>query len=205
MIDQDEVFGMPEFEARRRHMNYKPRAPSSEANPKEFAKVQDKPAIAIECGRPLETESSVPASLYDEILCKLQHDLRFAEPTPADKAGFQELRGALVGFFEEEKDRKHKLQEVLTKVIGHHKAISSTSITQDLPYNIDGDLREEIAELGHAYVVFLEQVRNETIGNPTDPFFQGICHYRSQHSHFWAEDRAVLTNYPAIILMHFGT
>ena len=149
-LDENEVPELPEYAARRRHMNYRPKAPSEDGQPKEFAKIQEDPVIAVECGRPLNRESPIPASLYDEILCKLQHDLQFAEPTPVDKIGFQELREALVGFFTDDAARKQKVQEVLVQVLEHDQILSSAlkgRTGKELKYKTDGDTWEKIEEL----------------------------------------------------------
>ena len=206
-LDENEVPELPEYAARRRHMNYKPKAPSEDGQPKEFAKIQEDPVIAVECGRPLNRESPIPASLYDEILCKLQHDLQFAEPTPVDKIGFQELREALVGFFTDEAARKQKVQEVLVQVLGHDQILSSAlngRTDKELKYKTDGDTWEKIEELQEYFMLFLKEIRNEITGNTTEPFLQAICCYRAQLFQLWAKDKNILSNYPAIILMQFG-
>lgn len=137
----------------------------------------------------------------------MQHDLQFGEPTPADKVGFRELRQALVGFFQYEDSRKKELRRVMQEALGHKGLLWSARDVRDgtaLRYESYSNLQARIGERHERFMIIIQEVQGELTGNQTDPFLQAICSYRAQLSEYWKEDKSILTNYPAILLLHFG-
>jgi len=64
------------------------RAPSARGQLPSVMEAQSKDHSALICGRPLNRESVVPASQYDETLAKFRHNLDTIIPTPSDVESF---------------------------------------------------------------------------------------------------------------------
>ena len=112
-LQEDDVVEKLSFTERRQvfFRHNPPKAPSSEAHPHNFRNAQENENIL--CGRP--QEHAVPASLFDEALCKFRHNLTVIEPTTADVRCFRNLRAAMTKMFTNEDARRVEFMQILIK------------------------------------------------------------------------------------------
>lgn len=208
---EDRVRELSEFTTRRKHFNTPFKPPSSESRPRYFAALQREDDLASLCGRPIAREHHVPATLYNEALCRLRNDLTAIEPTSKDRELYQDLRTTLNEFFPKETDRKAAVTSLIQEIVGWEKPLTSLimpSESKDIKYYTDGDMREEIRITGSGdfkLIIYLQEIRNETTGNTSDPYFEAICSYRGQIRSFFMRDKSLRLNYPAVFILQFGT
>ncbi|KAK7677212.1 hypothetical protein QCA50_019806 [Cerrena zonata] len=206
----DQLPPLPAFNSRQNHFLSPRKSPSAESKPKAFSMLQRKDDFAIYCGRPGDRESRVPASLYNEALCRLQHDLATVQPTPEDKQYFQDLRTELNDIFDDELARKKIFAKLLKNIVDVEEVVSSTIESskngKKTRYVTDGDIREVIQVLNGelSCLILLQEVKNELVGIISDPFYEAICYFRAHIRNIFQQDRDVLCNFPAILLLHFG-
>ncbi|KAI0713704.1 hypothetical protein C8Q76DRAFT_732298 [Earliella scabrosa] len=202
--NEDMVPSHSEFAQRRwsYFKNAPARSPSSDAQPSQFAAVQSDPTHHIYCGRPLEL--CTPASLMDEILCQLRHDIYSITPTPRDVRCYQALREVACRIFPDEAARRQEFTAVLEDG-GILPQGVSRGVNDDTGFHSDGDLR--VSCLNMLLFAYVQEIRLEVGTGNADPFVKAI--------HYWLEQVRVAIkqctdpklqkiNFPTIIVLHFG-
>ncbi|KAF9477289.1 hypothetical protein BDN70DRAFT_862125 [Pholiota conissans] len=180
-----------------------PNAPSSEALLKNYSAAQQNEETAIVCGR--GGESSVPASLYSDILSEFRQNLSSITPTPDDILCFRSLRANLTQIFAKEECRKAKFMEILEKY-----AVVPSSFSPDLisgtSYRTDVDLRVSFGEFTFLYLI--SEIKNEVSTTQVEPLIEGSRFWLEQIRTCLKSDNTLAyfnpVNFPVIILLQYG-
>ena len=181
------------------------KAPSARGQLPAVMETQCKDRSALLCGRPLQREAVVPASLLDERLAKFCYNLDHLAPTPADVECFYLLRASMTKLFASEAERCNALTTVLSKGILPATAVLQHGVVSK--YSTDGDIRVDTA--AGSFIYFLQEVKNEVGQGGAIPQFEAM-HYWIEHirlileSNKLSQSALVSMNFPVILLQCFG-
>jgi len=204
-LQEDDVVEELSFTERRQvfFRHNPPKAPSSEAHPHNFRNAQENENTTIFCGRP--QEHAVPASLFDEALCKFRHNLTVIEPTSADVRCFRNLRAAMTKMFTNEDACRVEFTQILIEW-----GVAPPTLRRQFIkfYHDDGDLRHPSGDFDFLY--YVQEIKLEVSSGGSDPFVEAIHYWQEQiRVCFEAQksnhqDDLLHVNFPAIILLQFG-
>ncbi|KIK74259.1 hypothetical protein PAXRUDRAFT_791416, partial [Paxillus rubicundulus Ve08.2h10] len=154
--------------ARNGFLNLCPRQkPSSSGQPSSFRTRQKNAAKYIPCGRPCDSEETIPVTLLHPVFGKFLDDCQTYEITAKDNAFIERMRQAMSCLYDEEGGRIDKVDEALQSY-GIHLTVSKIKKTG---YEMDGDMSIN----GHRYVI--AEFKNEAGNTSAEPYCQAVSYY----------------------------
>ena len=150
------------------------RAPSDQAVPAEFEKLQImNPLPLAYCNRPAAA-SSTPVTLMHPIFGRFVDECNAYVPTKDDNAFIANLSKCMSGFFEDERKRRDAFIDLFRQygVYLHAADIMST------PYRMDGHATQ------NGYMYCLSEAKPELAAGSAEPYLQSILFYRASCK-FW--------------------
>lgn len=173
-----------------------------------FAESQDDPDLAIACGRPRSSEYNAPASLYNEVLCKFQHDLGVAKPSLVDMEAYHILRHDLCLFFDDnhEGSRRRIVSQVIGPLLGElQRPVRGTA---PHTFRTDGDICHPVRLPGVKepldLLIYMQIIKDETRSSSSNAFIEACCCYKEYIRTVHEKDLKAVCGFPTIILLHFG-
>lgn len=145
------------------------RAPSDQAVPAEFGKLQTMNILPLSyCNRPAAA-SSTPVALMHPIFGRYVDECNNYTPTEEDNAFIANLSKCMSGFFEDERKRRDAFIDLFRQygVDLHAADIMST------PYRTDGHATQ------NGYMYCLSEAKPELAAGSAEPYLQSILYYRA--------------------------
>jgi hypothetical protein len=156
------------------------RAPSEQAIPSQFIKLQSKAEEPFAyCNRP-HSASSIPVTLLHPIFGRFIDDSHTYAPVKEDNAFVLELSAAMSDVFRNEAARRDEFIAILSR---HYEIQLVAGEIGGTGYKTDGHC------LAGGYMDLVSEAKNE-LGSSAgaEPYFQGCLHYRASAKQSHADD-----------------
>jgi len=150
----------------------KPRAPSDQAKPSEFATVQNSDEY-FSCSRPESKEHKVPLALLNEVFGQFIDDCKSIMLTSNDMATARDLKTKM-GLFYTGKNGEDQRRDILNRVLGHYGIPVRAGSIGASKYSTDG----HIENFGHPSII--SEVKSEMSGTTGgEPSLQALLYYHA--------------------------
>lgn len=193
-------------------------APSSEGMLKIFHQSMSNPDKAYESGRPWE--GAMPASLFDEALCKFRYNMDNATVEPEDLEIYEELCWTIRENYPDEASRVAAVNTKLAELGIVPEILETQQTTTDAHrYPSDGHIKRSIFVLSGLLRVLIQliELKNELASITSGPLVQGVFYWLAHLRNLLEKSRDKKSKdgyepgrwdnycFPAVLLANYGT